>query len=167
MAVSVLAYRRLAWLLMHDGQYPAARDAINRALQINPQGDPLRYVSHIELLAGRPREGLVAVPADSNEGKYIVLAMLEHSLGHDAESQRALDFLLTHHANVWGYQIAQVYAWRGEKDRAFEWLNRSYDRHDGGLSYSTYDRLISNLRTDPRYAALMRKLNLPIPPAHN
>ena len=121
--MSVLAYRRLAWLLMHDGQYPAARDAINRALQINPQGDPLRYVSHIELLAGRPREGLAAVPAGFQRREIHRPGNAGALAGQDAESQRALDFLLTHHANVWGYQIAQVYAWRGEKDKAFEWLN--------------------------------------------
>ncbi len=164
--MSVQAYRRLSWLLMHDGQFPAARAAINRAIQINPLGDRLYYVSHIELLAGRPREGIAPLAGDTGEGRNIVLAMLEYSLGNMAESQRALDYVLTHRANVWGYQIAQVYAWRGEKDKSFEWLERSYDRHDGGLTYLTYDRMLSSLRSDPRYASLMRKLKLPMPSAH-
>ena len=158
--MSVLARRRLAWLLMHDAQFSKAREEINRVLDINPQGDSLYYASQLEILAGRPREALAALPDDSNEGQHIARAMAEYSLGHAAESQRSLDFLLTHHANVWGYQIAEVYAWRGEKDKAFEWLERSYQRHDGGLTYLSYDRYLAHLRGDPRYQPLLRKLKL-------
>ncbi len=159
--MSVQARRRLAWLLMHDGQFAQAREEIRRVLEINPQGDPLYYASQLEVMAGRPREALAALPDDKNEGHHILRALAEHSLGHPAESQRALDFLLTHHANVWGYQIAEVYAWRGEKDKAFEWLERSYRQHDGGLTYLTYDRWLASLRGDPRYQALLAKLKLP------
>ena len=162
--MSVYARRRLAWLLMHDGQFQAARDAVNRVLQINPQGDQIRYASHIELLAGRPRAGIAAMPATKEDGNQIVLAMLYYSAGQKAESQRSLDIVLARHSNVWGYQIAQIYAWRGEKDKAFEWLERSYQSHDGGLSYLVYDRMLHSLHSDPRYAALLKKLNLPVPP---
>lgn len=135
---------------------------MKRVLEINPQGDPLYYASQIEILAGRPREALAAIPDDHNEGQNISRALAEYSLGHAAEAQRALDFLLSHHANVWGYQIAEVYAWRGEKDKALEWLERSYQRHDGGLTYLSYDRYLANLRGEPRYQALMRKLKLAV-----
>jgi hypothetical protein len=94
------------------------------------------------------------------ESGSIVRALAECSRGHAAESQRYLDYLLMHHANVWGYQIAEIYACRGDKDKAFEWLERSYRQHDGGLTYVTYDRWLTNLRTDPRYRALLRTLKL-------
>jgi hypothetical protein len=58
------------------------------------------------------------------------------------------------------YQIAAVYAWRHENDKAFEWIEHAYLRHDAGLVYVPYDRYLANLRTDPRYAALLRKLKL-------
>jgi len=54
--MSVLARRRLAWLLMHEGQFEQARGEIRRVLDIDPQGDPLFYVSQLEILAGRQRE---------------------------------------------------------------------------------------------------------------
>jgi serine/threonine-protein kinase len=147
---------------MHDGQFPQAREEIRRVLDIDPLGDSLFYTSQLETLAGRPREALAAFPDTNKEGQQIVRAMAEYSLGHAAEAQRSLDYLLTHNANVWGYQIAEVYAWRGEKDKAFEWLERSYRQHDGGLSYLPYDRWLADLRTDPRYHALLRKLKLPV-----
>ena len=87
--------------------------------------------------------------------------MAEHSLGHGAESQRALDELTAKYAHESAYQIAEVYGWRGEKDKAFEWLDRSYEQHDGGLTLIKTDLLIESLRTDPRFAAMVKKLGLP------
>ena len=87
--------------------------------------------------------------------------MAEHTLGHAAESQRALEILEQKHAKVLAYQIAQVYAWRGESDKAFDWLDRAYRQRDGGLTYLTYNPFLNSLRGDPRFKALLRKLKLP------
>ena len=59
------------------------------------------------------------------------------------------------------YQIAEVYAWRGEADKAFEWLERSYAQDDGGLSFIKVDPLLKSVESDPRFAAFLRKLGLP------
>jgi hypothetical protein len=59
------------------------------------------------------------------------------------------------------YQVADVYAWRGEKAPAFEWLERSYSQQDGSLTTIKFDPLVDLLRGDPRYKALLRKLKLP------
>ena len=58
--------------------------------------------------------------------------------------------------------MAEAYAWAGDRDRAFEWLDRGVARKDPGLAYVTYDPLLRDLRGDPRYGALLRKLNLPV-----
>lgn len=159
--MSVLARRRLAWLLMHEGQFSQARAEIRRVLEIDSQGDPQFYEIELEILTGRPHEALTALTSVNNGAENIPRALAEYSLGHATESQRSLDFLLTHHANVWGYQIAEIYAWRGEKDKAFEWLERSYRTHDGGLTYLPYDRWLASLRGDPRFRTLLQKLKLP------
>jgi serine/threonine-protein kinase len=54
-----------------------------------------------------------------------------------------------------------VFAWRGEKDRAFEWLERAYSQRDGGLSDIKVDPALNSLRTDSRYQALLRRMKLP------
>ena len=61
--------------------------------------------------------------------------MAEHTLGHAEESARALEILEQNHANVWAYQIAEIYAWRGQNDEAFDWLDRAFRQRDGGLTY--------------------------------
>ena len=60
------------------------------------------------------------------------------------------------------YQIAEVYAFRGEADKAFEWLGRAYDERDPGLPpHLKGDPLLKNIRHDPRYNALLEKMRLP------
>jgi serine/threonine-protein kinase len=65
-------------------------------------------------------------------------------------------------AHVATYQIAEVYAWRGERDQAFEWLERCYREHDSGLLLMAFDPLLRDLHADPRWKALLEKMRLPV-----
>ena len=87
--------------------------------------------------------------------------MAEHALGHAQESQQARDKLVAKDAQDAAYQIAEVCAWRGEKDAAFDWLERAYKQHDGGLSDIKNDLLLAPLHGDPRFAAMLTKMRLP------
>jgi hypothetical protein len=60
----------------------------------------------------------------------------------------------------WPSGIARVYAFRGEKDRALEWLDRAYEARDADLYNIVGDPLLKNLEGDPRYKAFLRKMNL-------
>jgi hypothetical protein len=57
--------------------------------------------------------------------------------------------------------IAGVYAWRGEIDKAFEWLERAYRARNAGLTWLKIDPNFRSLRGDARYRALLRKMKLP------
>jgi hypothetical protein len=67
---------------------------------------------------------------------------------------------IKHHQDS-AYQIAEVYAYRGETDKAFEWLFRAYQQRDGGLLFVKADPLLNSLHNDPRYADVLRKMRLP------
>lgn len=82
-------------------------------------------------------------------------------MGHVTESQHALDELITRYSRETAFQIAADYAWRGEKDKAFEWLERAYHQRDTGLTELKTSPMLWNLHADPRFAALVRKMNLP------
>jgi serine/threonine protein kinase/TolB-like protein len=58
------------------------------------------------------------------------------------------------------YGIAQYYADLGDKDHAFEWLNTSYQEHDISLFQLRSDFTMDSLRSDPRYAEIVRKVGL-------
>ena len=88
-------------------------------------------------------------------------ALVQHDLGHQPEAQRHLDSLIAHWASNGAYQIAEVYARWGDKDAAFHWLDRAEQQRDGGMTLLKVDLLLKSLHGDPRYAALLRKINLP------
>src|SRR4030095_4465127 len=97
--------------------------------------------------------------------KKIGSAMAEHSLGHAEESKRLLDDLEANNAESGAYQIAEVHAWRGDKDKALQWLERAVAQRDGGLSNITTDPIMNPLKDDPRFAAVVQQVGLPPPGA--
>jgi len=56
----------------------------------------------------------------------------------------------------WAYQVAQVYAMRGEADAAFMWLERAYDQRDAGLTEMKVNPQLRSLHGDPRWVAFLR-----------
>jgi hypothetical protein len=58
------------------------------------------------------------------------------------------------------YQIAEVHSYRGDKDKAFEWLERARRQHDGGLPSLRKDPLLTNLYDDPRWNTFLRRVGL-------
>jgi hypothetical protein len=101
------------------------------------------------------------LPKVFRESALFGTAVAEHSLGNASKSQRALELLIQERADTWAFQIAAVYAWRGENNRAFDWLERAYRQHDAGMTRLTLEPLLGRLRGDPRFKALVHKMNLP------
>ena len=77
------------------------------------------------------------------------------------ESDAALKALKDKFAGDSAYQIAEVHAFRGETDLAFEWLERAHAQRDGGVMGIKGDPLMRGLVGDPRYTAFLRKMKLP------
>ncbi len=89
------------------------------------------------------------------------VAIAHHERGETKKSQEALDSLINNMSQTAALQIAEVYAWRGETNAAFDWLERAYAQRDSGLHNVKCDPLLRKLRRDPPYAALLKKMNLP------
>ena len=165
---SASAWWRLSEALLTNGELAAAREAIHRSLAIEPANpQPIADLATIELLDHRPAEALAAFQKIDPDDLGLLgfratgIAMAEHTLGRARESQQALDEAIAKAAQGAAYQIAQAYAWRGEKDKAFEWVERAYRQRDGGLTWLKIDPLVASLHGDPRFKAMLRKINLP------
>jgi hypothetical protein len=87
--------------------------------------------------------------------------MIEHTLGHPNESRRVLDELLAKYGLRIPYQIGVTYAWRGELDCAFGWLEQAYRQRDAALSLLIIEPALSGVRSEPRFKALLRRMNFP------
>jgi hypothetical protein len=59
------------------------------------------------------------------------------------------------------YNIAVVYAGLNDKDQAFEWLNRAYEARCFGMTQLKVETVLDNLRSDPRFKSLVKRMNLP------
>ncbi len=70
-------------------------------------------------------------------------------------------FINKYHASS-AYQIAEIYSFRKEKDKVFEWLEKAYEIHDTGLAEIKSDPLMKNIKDDPRYRTFLNKMRLPI-----
>jgi serine/threonine-protein kinase len=150
----------LVWL----GRYDPAREALDRSLEISPeQSYTAAYIALSLLLENRPGEALAAAQRSSTEVfRLACAAIAQHDLGHALESQQLLDELIAKHAHIAAYQIAGVYAWRGEKDPAFRWLERARAQRDGGLVILKVDPVLRKLRSDARWKPMLQSVNLSV-----
>jgi hypothetical protein len=114
------------------------------------------------LLQRQPKPALAIFDAIRDEPLRLAgQAMARHDMRHAGESQLALETLRVDFGDIAPYQVAQVYAWRGQTEEAFQWLDRAAVQRDGGLADVKYDPAFRSLRTDPRYAALLDRLGPP------
>ena len=90
--------------------------------------------------------------------RLLGLAMAYHTLGRRAESDVALAETIKKYASDAAYNIAYVMAWRGETDRAFDWLHKAVAQQDSGLSEIASNELFANLHNDPRWLPFLRKI---------
>jgi hypothetical protein len=69
-----------------------------------------------------------------------------------------------HHASA-PFQIASVYAWRRDVANAARWIDKSIELRDGGVLDLALEPLFTRIRSDPRYAQMLKKVGIPAPPA--
>jgi TolB-like protein len=156
------AWTQLGRVLMGQHRDAEAREALQRALVLNPQQNWANFMMGNLLLAQRqPEQAMSYYERAPDQFRTTGTAMAEFSRGNEAASKAALAKLETQYVIGFAFQIAQVHAWRGEKDAAFEWLERCYDLHDAGMARLRYDPAMDPLRSDPRFAALVAKMGFP------
>lgn len=128
---------------------------------------PLAKVAHADLgeiliAEGKPQQALAEIEKEPSDWERLTdQALAYHALGREEDSNAALSELIAKHDTDSAYQIAQVYAFRGESDKSFEWLQRAYRQRDTGLPDIKVDPLFKSLRCDPRYTDLLKRMRLP------
>jgi eukaryotic-like serine/threonine-protein kinase len=147
----------------YAGKLDEAVSACKKTLEINP-ARPLAhaFLARINLAQSHPQDAIAASEREPEEWAHLQgLALAYHALGRSKDSDAALAELIVKYATTSVYQIAEVYAFRGETDHAFEWLERAYASRDGGLAQLKGDPLLKSIERDPRYAAFLKKMHLP------
>lgn len=147
------------------GQYDEARASITQAI-LNDRLDEHAhyYLGLCNLLQGDAASALANFDDSAHVLRLTGRAAALFSKGDMSEANEDLNGLIARYGHVAAFRVAQVYAWRGESNPAFEWLEKSVSQHEAALMYLKFDPLLRSLRNDPRFNVLLAKVNLPTTP---
>lgn len=148
---------------LRRGRLSDAETAIRRTLAISPTFSRAHfYLGRVLLARSQPEAALPEMQKEVDDVTRLGgSAMAYFSLRQKADSDLALAQMLKDHAKHDPYYIAQVYAFRGESDEAFKWLDRAYEQKDVGLSHIKGELPFRSLEGDPRFKTFLKKMNLP------
>jgi TolB-like protein/Flp pilus assembly protein TadD len=163
--LSTVTYGNLARVLFCAGKLDEADAAAHKAAELQPTGAANhRWQVLIAAQRGDGETALREAQLEPDEGyRRFERAVAQYVIGDRQAADAALVDLLAKAREGFAYQIAEVYAVRGEKDKAFEWLQISFDDRDAGMLSLVVDPLVRGLRDDPRYKNLVAKVGLPAP----
>jgi len=151
----------LAAFLLSAGRLDEAREMLKRSFEISPGNAMAMEEEPVQdLLSGNGAAALAGFQRLAGSSRLVGVAASSHTLGREEESRAALEELERDHGDE-PFLIAGVRAWRGDKDGAFEWLERAYQQHDLRMRNVKVDYLLRSVRGDPRFAELLRKMKLP------
>jgi TolB-like protein len=154
----------LAQRLVHDGDVKAAGEAATRAVSLSPGFTDGHFEIGLASLVGGDAHAALAEFEKATWRRSLGVAMAQNTLGRPKEARDALDDFIAKHGNARPYWIAVAQDWLGEREKAFDWLERARAQKDPYITWIKSDlAYFRGLRSDPRYAALLTKLNLPGP----
>jgi TolB-like protein/Flp pilus assembly protein TadD len=161
-----LAYQArtsLARILFNEEKLDEAEAEARKAAELQPTAaGNHRWQVFVAVQRGDGEAALREAHLEPNEGyRRFELALAHYTRGDRPAADAALAELIEKDRNFLAYQIAEVYAWRGETDKAFEWLQVSFDNHDTGTLSLLINPLMRGLRHDPRYGGMLAKIGLP------
>jgi TolB-like protein len=162
-----LAYQArtsLARILFTEGKLDDADASARKAAELQPTAaGNHRWQVFVAIQRSDGEAALREARLEPNEGyRRFELALAHYARKDRPAADVALAELIAKDRTFLAYQIAEVYAWRGEKDKAFEWLQVSLDNHDTGMLSLLINPLMRGLRHDARYNAMVRNVGLPV-----
>ena len=156
-------------LLYHARQYDRAIAQSRRCLELEPSFPPPRWTIAIALVKKGATESAVAEMEDVvrlTGENTLYLATLAHCYGASGRRDDALSILqqlqdLSKQRYVTAYWPAVIYASLNEKDETFRWLDIAYQERSAWMVYTKIFPWFDNLRSDPRFDDLLRRMNFP------
>jgi TolB-like protein/tetratricopeptide (TPR) repeat protein/predicted Ser/Thr protein kinase len=150
-------------------QYDTASDCFGKILKQDPENINAQYVHGlVRLQKGMYDEAISAFRQIYASNKSLAAAPLGFVYGKTNRRAEALNVLaeveeLSRQVYMPPLEKAIIYVGLGERDKAFELLEKSYEEHFSSLMYLAADPLFDDLRQDSRFIDLTRRLNLLTP----
>ncbi len=164
--LSTNAHFDLARLLTSLGRYDEAVRSARKAIELQPGGaGTWEILALVEAKRGDGEAALKAATKESDpDWRAYAIALAQQARGDAQAADEALNALIAGHSNDMSFQIATVYAFRGDADKTFEWLEQAYTKQDPGVMAIVDNPFTRELRSDPRFSAFCKKIGVPYPP---
>ena len=149
--------------LVSMGEFEEAETALRRVQQLDPSHLNTHWDLGIALLLDNKKlDALGEFERETAEDDRVPgHALAYFALGRTADAEAALKKAESLASSIGAYTLAQIYAYRGEPDQAFAWLDRAYKGREASCGFVKSDLLLRNLREDPRFSRFLRQMNLP------
>jgi TolB-like protein/class 3 adenylate cyclase len=158
--VDTTSLTNLGYYQRLSGRYDEAIASLRTGLSLNPGSGGAHFqLGVVLLLEGDAARALAEIEEETNEAyRMIGLPMAYHALGRKTDSDTALTALVAKYEKDGSYNIACVYAFRGDADQAFEWLDKALEYHDPRLTDIVTENLFDKIHSDPRWLPFLRKI---------
>ena len=159
--VNITALTGLGICQLGSGRYDEAIASLRTAVSLNPSRGGVHAQLGMALLVKGDAAGALAETEQETLETFRMggLAMAYHALGRKADADSALAALIAKYEKVASYNIAYIYAFRGEADQAFAWLDKALEYHDSGLpELGMPNKLFDKIHSDPRWLPFLRKI---------
>ncbi len=166
--ISMIINTTVGWMFYFARQYDQAIEQIKKAFEIDPNFVP----AHFWLAQAYEQKGMFQ-EAISEFQKAVTLSRsstytitsLAHAFAVSGDKVKAKELLdqlkeLSKERYVSAYEIAEVYVGLGEKNLAFEWLQKALNERSRALVFLKVEPRLDSIRSDPRFNALLIKMNL-------
>jgi TolB-like protein/Tfp pilus assembly protein PilF len=160
--LNLLTRKYLGRALQYAGRPAQAVTELRQAIALDPQFPGLHYEMGRALLMLGDRSGALAAfaaePLEQSGWRSLGLPLGYHAAGDTKRAQAALADLVAQEGA--DFQIAEAYAFFGDKDHAFEYLDKALTS-DPGVVWSRNDWLFNSIAADARFAAYLQRLGMP------
>jgi tetratricopeptide (TPR) repeat protein len=157
------AHIDLGAALVTAGRLEEAAATVRHVLELDPQTTYAHwFLGYVFLLQDQPELALTEMKRETDPpSRELGAVMALSALGRMAEADQALAVFVEEYKESNAFYIALAYAWRGDADQAFVWLDRAYEQRDSLLAEMLLEPALSNLKSDPRWSAFLDKMGLP------
>ncbi len=169
--LSVTARWCLGWAFLSAGRSDEAIEQLSKAVELDPGSAWARtFLGRAYLIKGMQQRAIqeLETARRSEPDDVFVLALLGYGYavtGRQSDAFKILQRLdeMERRRYVSRAARAYVYAGLGDKDKAFEWLEKAYQERSDALAWFRLEPESKSLRSDPRFATLMRKIGFTEP----
>ncbi len=163
----IQSHFNLALYFVALGRYDEAEAGLRKAVELHPQSaQNYLWLAIIEIQRGHPGAAVKFARQETDPfWQTFGLALAQFANGERVEADAALQKLIHEDADDAGSQIAQIYAFRKEPEKMFEWLEHAWRTHDVGVTELLSNPLLRAYKDDPRFIAFAQKIGVMPKPA--